>query len=257
MYVPSLATHAAAENKAAESGNVLARVCCSTNSRPARARHVVVRFDDARAFVSEYAENLSSGSLFAACDPGDVKRLDTVTVHLQISDLGGFRLGAQVVLVVSEAQAAAENRPAGLGLSIKCAPAGFSARLSAHLRLLGRRRDAVVLVSDEAIGRRLQTAGFTVERAPTPEDLLSAVVMSGGPVLAVVVPFWAIREYAKSATCIGAGDLLVGVAPSGGLRNLVRCLDERLGEGREEEEVKGSRARARPRETGERSVLWG
>lgn len=238
-------------------GNVLARVCSTENRRATKNHHIIMRLDDARAFVREYAANLSAGSLFVPSDPSGVQRLDTVTVHLQVAHLGGFRLGARVELVVTEEQAEKCGSCAGLGLSITCAPVGFHERLRDHLRLLGRRRDAMVLVSDIGIGRRLAAAGFRVEQAPDPDDLLSALVMCEGPVLALVVPFWALRDYASATACIGASDLLVGVATSGSMRNLVRCLDERMGEHGEEAGEENTRARARPRATGERSVLWG
>jgi len=243
-------------------GEVLARVCSAAGRRASRNHHIVMRLDDARAFVREYAANLSAGSLFVPSDPGGVQRLDTVTVHLQVAHLGGFRLGARVELVVDEEQAARTGGCAGLGLSITCAPVGFHERLRDHLRVLGRRRDAVVLVGDVAIGRRLAAAGFCVQQAPDPDDLLSGLVLCDAPVLALVVPFWAMREYAKSSACIGASDLLVGVAPNDGMHNLVRCLDERMGVPRASGEWveaggKNARASARPSVTGERSVLWG
>ncbi len=241
-------------------GNVLARVGCAEVARTARSHHFVMHLDDARAFVREYAANLGAGSLFVPADPNGIERLDTVHVQLQVAHLGSFRLGARVEIVVTDEQAVRTGGCAGIGLSITCAPVGFQERLRDHLRLLGRRRDAAVVVSDVGIGRRLAAAGFHVEQALDPDDLLASLSLCEAPVLALVVPFWAMREYAKAVACIGASDLLVGVAPGGAIRNLVRCLDERMGERCARENASGeknTRARARPQTTGERSVLWG
>jgi len=229
-------------------GGVVTRVCCAEGRREIQSHHVVVHLDDARAFVHEYASNLSAGNLFIPSEPGALQLGDPVIVHLQVAYLGGFRLRAEVDRVVTEEQAFRERSSAGIGLSITLAPGGFLDRLRRHLHLLGHRRDAVVLAGDVAVGRRLAAAGFRVQQAPDPEDLVSAEVLSNFPasldegtsrdllsalvgdrsVLAIVVPFWAIREYEQALAKIGVNDLLVGVAPSANLRTLVRRLDQRM-----------------------------
>src|SRR5688572_20977235 len=103
------------------------------------AVNLVVRFDSAREFVTEYAENLSHGGLFIRTSSGRLKALDEVGVELTLPGLGTYKVGVRVAHVLTPDQAARYGAAPGAGCEILSRPPGFAEAIQEYLRRLGRR----------------------------------------------------------------------------------------------------------------------
>jgi uncharacterized protein (TIGR02266 family) len=131
--------------------------------------HLQVRYAVAADFVREYAENLSRGGLFVRGASGLARRRD-VEVEVELPGLGSYRVHAEVMHVIDEAEAQGHGRTPGAGLAIVDAPDGFAAALETYLGRLGRRGDARVLVAGDEAARLLAAAGYQVDRLDAPRS---------------------------------------------------------------------------------------
>lgn len=185
-----------------------------------------MRYSTAREFVQEYAENLSSGGLFItgahSLDP-----LQQVTVRIELPGYGEFEVKAEVVHIVQPEQAATFKRPAGAGLAIVEAPMGFDQILKGYLWRLGRRKDYVIMISDEPVGILLGATGYRVKRVPSPDEVTTTLVQSDKPVIGILVPGSQISVYARVLD--GIGDrLLHAIDGFANIDQMLARMDEEL-----------------------------
>jgi hypothetical protein len=191
------------------------------------AVHLQVRYQSARAFVQEYAENLSAGGLFIG-GAGDLEPLQEVAVEIELPGAGVFRVVAQVAHVMDAATAARMGRSPGAGLAIIKSPPGFSEALSAYLARLGRRADHLVLCGHDGIAGVLAEAGYRVATAPPPADLVRAIAGSQLPVVGVVVAGERAAAYRAAAAGAGAPDLVHVMDSAAEVDRLLARLDDAL-----------------------------
>lgn len=187
---------------------------------------LAVRFVEARDYVLEYAENLSRGGLFVAgaqhLDP-----LEEVTIRVDLPGFGAYEVECRVAHTLSEERAAKLGRRPGAGFAIMSAPEGFEEALSQYLLVLGRRRDATVVVAEEGAAELLAAAGYRVERVPGPEALVAAVDAMPKP-LAVVVPQAEASAYRAALAATPVADLVVAIGDEGPTDALLNALDQRI-----------------------------
>lgn len=156
--------------------------------------HLSVRYETALDFVTEYAENLSNGGLFVR-GAKDLELMQVVDVDIELPGFGKFRVAAEVVHLIDGESAEALGRRPGAGLTIIKSPPGFKRSLSSYLERLGRRKDHVVLASDEQLRKWIGEVGFHALLAPPPSQLSSAVSQSKEPVVAALVSSDLEEEY--------------------------------------------------------------
>lgn|GEM_PF-3160497 len=169
--------------------------------------HLSVRYERARDFVVEYAENLSSGGLFVRGHT-DLQPLERVPVQLELPGYGTFQLTAEVAHVLTPEVAQTCKRKPGVGLQIVDAPAGFREALAEYLIRLGRRRDHMVLVADTECRRLVAEAGYQAGPVPGAEELIAAVAHSDAPVIGVVVSRAQEAQYRAEAKIGGSPELI-------------------------------------------------
>jgi hypothetical protein len=183
--------------------------------------HIQVRFDDARDFVTQHAENLSSGGLFVVgaheLEPGSRQ-----SVEVELPRWGTFRVEARVAHLVPPGT----DRSPGAGLEIIDPPPGFDEAIRAYLLQLGRRKDFVVLSDSDDARALFERAGFVSELVPRPSELLAAIARRREPVLAVVVARDLEEAYRAVSREAGDGDLVVAYERGDNLRDLLPRLDE-------------------------------
>lgn len=148
--------------------------------------HLSVRYERARDFVVEYAENLSSGGLFVRGHT-TLEPLEQVEVQIELPGYGAYPITAEVAHVLTPELAKELDRKPGVGLQIVEAPAGFSDALSAYLIKLGKRPDNCVLVADTECRRLIADAGYQTGGVPPPERLAAMLAGAAVPVIAVVI----------------------------------------------------------------------
>lgn len=186
-----------------------------------------VRFGAAREFVQEYAENLSTGGLFVR----GAHRLgegEQVLIEIDLPGYDTFIVTARVAHVLSPEEAQESGRHPGAGLTIQNQPNGFSDAMRTYLLRLGKRRDHIVLVSDEAMREMIGEAGFQVRSVPPPNALSAVVNTVDAPVIAVVVNEQLREPYASAAEAAGLGDLIHTIASLDEFEDTLRALDRRL-----------------------------
>lgn len=216
-----------AESQGGEHGSAAAG---ELERRPEEARrylvHLGVRFVEARDYVIEYAENLSQGGLFVA-GAQHLSPLEEVKIRVDLPGFGSFDVTCRVAHTLSEERAAKLGRRAGAGFAIMSAPEGFEKALSQYLLILGRRRDATVVVADAEAGELLAAAGYRVERPADPQSLAAMAASMPTP-LAVVVPQAAAPAYRAALATTSMGDLVVAVGDEGPTDALLNALDQRI-----------------------------
>lgn len=189
--------------------------------------HLSVRFERAKEFVIEYAENLSSGGLFVrgaqGLEPGQV-----VPIKLELPGLGEYLVKARVAHVLGEAEAKAHGRQAGAGFQIVGAQKGCREALRSFLMRLGSRRDHMVLVDDMELAEQLELAGYQIDGLPPPGELLEAVSESEVMVIAAVVSHDVAAAYQAVALSMGAPELIKVADELDELDLLLAALDDEL-----------------------------
>ena len=143
-----------------------------------------VRFASAERFVTEYAENLSVGGLFLR-QGHHLEPLAMVTVRISLPGFGEYEVKAKVAHLMDEETAKAYGREAGAGLQLVQVPDGFDDALMGYLGRLGKRRDCLVLVSEEDTHEFIKAAGYRVEA--TSLSLIPTQLLVEVPLLALVV----------------------------------------------------------------------
>jgi hypothetical protein len=188
---------------------------------------LAVRFREARSFVEQYAHNLSRGGLYVA-GAHDLEIQSLVPVELDLPGFASYEIQCRVVHVVGEEEAQKRGVEAGAGLAIEASPTGFSDALTRYLKILGGRKDALVLVvASEIAGDVLGRAGYTVRAAPPP-DAIAATVLKLPNVMAVVVPEYQAAAYREGLGAGGRAELIVPVAPASTVDDLLNDLDRLL-----------------------------
>jgi Tfp pilus assembly protein PilZ len=188
---------------------------------------VRVHFESAADFVVQYAENLSAGGIFV---PGvtSYELLSEIAVVIDLPGAEASEVRARVAHVLTEEMAVKYKRPAGTGLEIIESPESFQKALRGFLELLGRRRDSLVLASEEDVHRYLDLSGYRVGMT----DLSSVVedYASGDRVIAVVVPQLVRPEFEEQlSTFPGSAAKLIGLTGAVATSGLLQELDRRLG----------------------------
>jgi uncharacterized protein (TIGR02266 family) len=191
--------------------------------REARFRvHLAVRFASAREFITEFAENLSSGGVFV-CGAHTLAPLTDVQLEIDLPGLGHYHIEGRVAHIIDEASAAQMNRAAGAGIEITRAPPHFRDALDQYLHRLGRRRDRAVLVDGIAMRAALESAGYQARNAPAPDVLVAAIARSELPVIGVIVPEDDAAPYRKVAR-----ELVLAYRTVADLGPLLTRLDDEL-----------------------------
>ncbi len=145
---------------------------------------MAVRFSSAAEFVTEYAENLSVGGLFLR-QGHKLEPLSLVTVQISLPGIGNFEVTAKVAHVLDEETAKKFGREPGAGLQLTKVPDGFEDALLAYLGRLGKRRDCLVLVSEDETRKFVEDAGYRVEA--TDLGTIPTQVLGEAPILALIV----------------------------------------------------------------------
>jgi Tfp pilus assembly protein PilZ len=186
-----------------------------------------VRYSTAREFVQEYAQNLSSGGLFVR-DAADLQALQQVDVRVELPGFGEFDVTAEVVHIVTPEQAKQYQIDAGAGLAIVKAPPGFDNNLKAYLWRLGRRKDFIIMISDEPTGILLGATGYRVKRVPVPDELRDAVEQAGKPVVGILVPSNHFNMYLKALQGSDEARLLYAIDQFENIDLMLASMDEEL-----------------------------
>lgn len=165
--------------------------------------HLSVRYQSAREFVVEYAQNLSSGGLFIR-GATKLQPLDRVPVQIELPGYQTFKITAEVAHILTPEVAATCGRVPGVGLAIVEAPPDFNDALATYLFRLGQRPDYCVLVADAECRRLLSDAGYQTAPVPPANELLATIAHLDVPVIGVVVA--RAQEQAYTAIATAAGD---------------------------------------------------
>ena len=189
--------------------------------------HLSVRYASAREFVVEYAKNLGAGGLFIR-GAQHLEPLSLITVEIALPGFRTFRVGAQVVHVITPEMAAGTDNHPGAGVAITERPEGFDEAMTAYLQRLGRRRDHLVLVGNEECRKLLEEAGYQTAAAPPVTELVAALARSQVPVIGVVVSRAREREYTKVAEAAGMPGVVKSIDYLEELDELLTRLDEDL-----------------------------
>ena len=189
--------------------------------------HLAVRYATAKDFVIDYAENLSHGGLFLS-GAQDLVLRQLVTVELTLPGADVHQVEAEVAHLRTAEEAAKKGGRPGAGLCLVNPSPAFQASLRAYLLRLGRRRDAVVMVSDLVVSRALAGAGYQVRALPLVSDFITAVTTSDEPVVGVVVAGTRALPYAKLADELGASQLVITLEREGEVDAILGRLDEAL-----------------------------
>lgn len=149
---------------------------------------MAVKFASAEEFVTEYAENLSVGGLFLR-QGHRLEPLSIITVQMNLPGFGNFEVKAKVAHILDEETAKRFGREPGAGMQLVEVPDGFDEAMMSYLGRLGKRRDCLVLVSDQETLVFLKATGYRVEETnlsiiPTQVfgdvAILALIVMKGG-----------------------------------------------------------------------------
>jgi hypothetical protein len=189
--------------------------------------HLSVRYASAREFVVEYARNLSAGGLFIR-GAQHLEPLSPITVEISLPGYKTVQVDAQVVHVITPEMAAGTDNKPGAGVAITQSPDGFDEAMSAYLQRLGRRRDRLVLVGDEACRELLQEAGYQTGPAPAVDELVAAIARSDVPVIGVVVSRAQEAEYTAAATKAGMPEVVRSIDYLEEIDELLTQLDAEL-----------------------------
>ncbi len=184
--------------------------------------HLSVRYESAREFVVEYAENLSSGGLFIRGNT-KLKPLQQVPVQIELPAFDKFLITAEVAHILTPELAAACGRAPGVGLSIIKTPTGFDDALATYLVRLGKRPDYCVLVADPECRRLMSEAGYKTGSVPAPTELLAVIARTETPIAGVVVSRAQEAEYKQVAAKAGDPNLVY-------VLDYLEELDELLGQ---------------------------
>ena len=161
----------------------------------AHTRHDVVmavKFGSAEEFVTEYAENISVGGLFLR-QGHTLEPLSIVTVEMNLPGFGNFEVQARVAHVLDQETADRFGREPGAGMQLVEVPEGFDDAMMAYLGRLGKRRDCLVLVSEEKTHKFLKDAGYRVEE--TNLSIIPTQVLGEVPILSLIVAKGAASMY--------------------------------------------------------------
>lgn len=189
--------------------------------------HLSVRYGSAREFVEEYAANLSAGGLFIR-GAFELEPLTPIAVEISLPGFKTFRVGAQVVHVITPAAAAQSDNQPGAGVAITERPEGFDEAMTEYLQRLGRRRDYLVFAGDEECRKLLEDSGYHTAPAPRAANLSEAVAGSAFPVLGVVVSRAQEDEYVNAAAAAGLAGRVRSIDYLEELDELLTQLDRYL-----------------------------
>ena len=189
--------------------------------------HLSVRYEKARDFVVEYANNLSVGGLFVR-GAHDLEPLSEINVNVNLPGFRDFQITCQVAHVVTAEMAVDTDNTPGAGLAITKSPPDFKEALASYLRRLGRRRDFSVLVIDEACRKLLEDAGYRAVPAPPVSELVATIAHSTVPVLGVVVSRAQERAYAEAVAAAGMPGVVHGLDYLEEVEELLAVFDEEL-----------------------------
>jgi len=189
--------------------------------------HLSVRYEVAREFVVEYAQNLSSGGLFIR-GTTDLKPLERVPVQIELPGFSKFLITAEVAHILTPEMAATTGNAPGVGLSIIKTPTGFDEALSSYLMRLGKRPDYCVLVADNECRRLVTDAGYKTDAVPAATDLLGMIARTTTPILAVVVSRAQEEEYKTVATQAGDPGLVFVIDYLEEMDDLLGRLDDAI-----------------------------
>jgi Tfp pilus assembly protein PilZ len=186
-----------------------------------------VRFSQAREFVQQYAENLSTGGVFVQ-DAHHLQPGEQVRVELDLPGYGAFVVTALVSHVMTPEMAEQAGRNPGAGLALRECPTGFTEAMRTYLLRLGKRRDYRIWAVDPQVVAMLEAGGYRAEEAPPPTGVVEAVGRLDLPLLGVVVPSPYLQAYGASLNEVGGAGLLVELNGTDQFDELLRLLDERL-----------------------------
>jgi uncharacterized protein (TIGR02266 family) len=191
-------------------------------TQPRYRVHLKVRYESAREFVQEYAENLSKGGLFIRGARALAPR-EQVMVEVTLPGYAPFRLVGEVAHVLDPEAADHMGRAPGVGIAVTEAPTNYERALRSYLRLLGKRRECLVFAEDGSVFEALQAAGYQSRPMPPLEDLPDA--LRGATVLGLVVTPGREREYAVTAFAAGISQRIFQLENLEGLDALLPLLD--------------------------------
>jgi Tfp pilus assembly protein PilZ len=199
----------------------------SRRRHPRQRVHLSVRFQRARDFVQQYAENLSAGGVFVAGD-FDLPMHEEVTLEIELPGHGAYTVHGIVAHLIRPGQAV-KGRGAGIGIEIREGPPGFKDALAAYLARLGHRAMKIVLVSIEPWREIVADAGYGVWPLPHPQGLVSVIAMCEQPIAGIVVPQGLESLYASALAFIGRdSSSVIPVDPDDEADPVVARLDESL-----------------------------
>lgn len=189
--------------------------------------HLEVRYETAREFVREYAENLSRGGLFIR--GGDSLEVgDEVEVTVELPGYGRHDLVVVVAHSIDAGEARAHARHSGVGAEITAAPDGFGDALTAYLDRLQQRADAMVFADDEGFGLLIAAAGYQVKPAPQSADFAGAAGDCAVPVIGVVVAGARRDEFSEATRAAGLGDIAISMDAADDVDRVLVALDRGL-----------------------------
>lgn len=189
--------------------------------------HLKVRYQNARDFVLEYAENLSKGGLFIRGAQNLVRR-EQVRVEITLPGYPPFRVLGEVAHVLDPEAADRLGRQPGVGIAVVRAPRNYDAALRSYLRLLGRRRDCLVFAEDPEVRACLEDAGYRAAAMPHAEELRAALGDATTPVLGLILDPGREHAYAAAAFAAGLSHRIHVVANPGELEGLLARLDAEI-----------------------------
>lgn len=194
---------------------------------PRHRVHLAVRYETAREFVQEYAENLSNRGLFIT-GAHDLEPGRRVAVRIDLPGYGETQVQAEVAHVITPDQAAEHKRPAGAGLTIVDAPLGFDAILKAYLWRLGRRKDHIIMTADEPSGLLLGATGYRIQRVPPADELAARLARAEHPVVGILVPMEQLPRYMRATRGTAAEDLVQDLEQFADFDAMLTAMDNEL-----------------------------
>ena len=118
-----------------------------------------MRFENAIDFVIQYAENISAGGLFVG-HANNLEPLSVIEVTVVLPGFGAHKVKAKVAHIMEDEMAQKIGLPAGAGLELMETDSVFQNALSEYLLVLGKRKEAKVLVSDAELCGQIKNAGY-------------------------------------------------------------------------------------------------
>ncbi len=184
-----------------------------------------VQFVDAKAFVEQYAYNISQGGLFVT-GVADLKLEDQLTVQLQLPGTAPQDIVCRVAHVIEGDEVT--GRQAGAGLAIVEAPDEFTRALRDYLRLLSKRHESVVFIDGNyPFSEPLSRVGYEVQPAPSPDDILDAVEETLG-VVGVIATGADANAYRDAMRDEELHNLVIEVLPDASFESVLNAVDRRI-----------------------------